>query len=329
MRVRLPPGILAAMSNPDIFGATPTTPITPPVGATVSISGVAIPADIPGPEEASRLKAQFEAVLKELALTLSGHVSTEDGQWAVKGFIDAFRNVYTISSDTKIVSKILEIHLFPQLLAFAEKHGYAVVLAEHQNYYPDISFVLKADKNVKFAVDFKTTYRNPLKPWLCNGFTLGSHGEYFQKRTSTKNIQFPYGTYLGHFCLGIIYDRAEGATIDETRSTPVEELHSITSVISNIQFFVVEKWKIASDKAGSGNTANIGSIKRIECIIKGNGTFSKLGESWFDEYWMNVGKITIPDPKKTGATKKITTLEEFVTYRGGDTRLIVPRSNVE
>lgn len=286
-------------------------------------------ADIPGSEESKQLKANFEEALKELALTLSSHVSTADGQWAVKGFIDAFRNVYTISSDTKIVSKILEIHLFPQILAFAEKYGYAVVLAEHQNYYPDISFVLKADKNVKFAVDFKTTYRNPLKPWLCNGFTLGSHGEYFQKRTSTKNIQFPYGTYLGHFCLGIIYDRAEGATIDETKSTPVEELHSITSVISNIQFFVVEKWKIASDKAGSGNTANIGSIKRIGCIISGNGTFSKLGEAWFDEYWMNVGKITIPDPKRQGATKKISTLEEFVVYRGGDTSLIVPRSSVE
>jgi hypothetical protein len=273
------------------------------------------------------IKAEFETALKSLAETLSGHVSTEDGQWAVKGFIDAFRNVYTISSDTKIVSKILEIHLFPQILAFAEKHGFAVVLAEHQNYYPDISFVLKADESVKFAVDFKTTYRNPEKPWLCNGFTLGSHGKYFEDRTCTKNIQFPYGSYSGHFCLGIIYDRADGATIDETQCKPVEELHSITSVISNIQFFVVEKWKIASDKAGSGNTANIGSIKRIECILSGNGVFSKLGEKWFDDYWMNVGKITTIDAD--GKSKKISTLEEFVNYRGGDVSLIVPRSNVE
>ncbi len=272
-------------------------------------------------------KADFETELRSLAETLSGHVSTDDGQWAIKGFIDICRNVYTISSDTKIVSKILEIHLFPQILAFAEKNGFAVVLAEHQNYYPDISFVFKADESIKFAVDFKTTYRNPVKPWLCNGFTLGSHGKYFEDRTCTKNIQFPYGSYSGHFCLGIIYDRALGATIDETTSRPVEELHSITSVISNIQFFVVEKWKIASDKAGSGNTANIGSIKKIDAIIAGGGIFSNLGEEWFDDYWMNVGKITTMTA--AGTTKKITTLDEFVCYRGGHVSLIVPRSNVE
>jgi hypothetical protein len=92
---------------------------------------------------------------------LRSDVSTEDGQWTVKGFIDICKNVYTISSDTKIVSKILEIHLFPQILAFAQANGYKVVLAEHQNYYPDISFVASDDESVKFAVDFKTTYRNP------------------------------------------------------------------------------------------------------------------------------------------------------------------------
>jgi hypothetical protein len=270
-------------------------------------------------------KTEFENALKEFANTLTGQVSTVDGQWSVKGFIDAFRNVYTISSDTKIVSKILEIHLFPRIIAFADGHDFAIVLAEHQNYYPDISFVSKHHEAVRFAVDFKTTYRIPGKPWLCNGFTLGSHGEYFQNRTSTKNIQFPYGSYSGHFCLGIIYDRADGATIDETRCYRIEELHSITSVISNIQFFVAEKWKIAGDKSGSGNTANIGSIQRIEDILSGNGMFAKLGEEWFDDYWMNFGKIIVKGPD--GKTKRITSLVDFVKYRGGDPSLIVPRNN--
>ena len=148
-------------------------------------------------------KEKFARKLEEFVTELKGHVSTDDGQWTVKGLIDIFKNVYTISSDTKIVSKILEIHLFPKILAFAQANKYKVVLAEHQNYYPDISFVSKHDEAVRFAVDFKTTYRIPGKPWLCNGFTLGSHGEYFQNRTSRKNIQFPYGSYSGHFCLGI------------------------------------------------------------------------------------------------------------------------------
>ncbi|MEY4591893.1 MAG: hypothetical protein RIR18_788 [Pseudomonadota bacterium] len=270
-------------------------------------------------------KEKFARKLEEFVSELSGHVSTDDGQWTIKGFIDIFENVYTISSDTKIVSKILEIHLFPQILAFAQANEYKVVLAEHQNYYPDISFVKASDESIRFAVDFKTTYRNPKKPHLCNGFTLGSHGAYFENRTSTKNIQFSYGSYLGHFCLGIIYDRAVGATIDETKAHRIDELHSIASVASNFHFFVTEKWKIASDKGGSGNTANIGSINNIADIISGKGMFSKLGEHWFDEYWMNYKKITVQDEK--GGTKKISTLREFVEYKNGDASLVVGKRN--
>lgn len=270
-------------------------------------------------------KEDFSGQLVHLVNQLKSHVSTDDGQWTVKGFIDIFRNVYTISSDTKIVSKVLEIHLFPQIMAFAQTAGYKIVLAEHQNYYPDISFVKSDDDSIRFAVDFKTTYRSPKKPHLCNGFTLGSHGEYFTNRTSRKNIQFPYSSYSGHFCLGIIYDRADGVAIDETRIHPVDELKAITSVVKNFEFFITEKWKIASDKRGSGNTANIGSIKNIADIVDGRGMFSKLGESWFDDYWMNYGKITTKGKK--GATRKITRLADFVKYRKGDVSLIVPTSN--
>ncbi|MCF7965708.1 MAG: EcoRV family type II restriction endonuclease [Methylobacter tundripaludum] len=272
-------------------------------------------------------KENFAEKLEEFVTELKEHISTDDGQWTVKGFIDVFKNVYTISSDTKIVSKILEIHLFPKILHFAQTNGFKVVLADHQNYYPDISFVKADDESIKFAVDFKTTYRNPKKPHLCNGFTLGSHGKYFEHRTSTKNIQFPYSSYSGHFCLGIIYDRADGATIDETRAHSIDELHSIVSVVRNFQFFVAEKWQIASDKGGSGNTANIGSINNIADIINGRGMFSRLGEHWFDEYWMNYQKITIQDGK--GGTKKISTLRDFVEYKNGDLSLVVNKRNGE
>lgn len=198
-------------------------------------------------------KQQFEEALRYFVETLQVQISDSEGKWSIKGFIDIYRNIYTISADTKIVSKVLEIHIFPLLLKFAEQNGYRIVLAEHQNYYPDISFVSINDETIRFAVDFKTTYRNPKKPYLCNGFTLGSHGAYFTDRNSTKNIQFPYSSYLGHYCLGIIYDRTSSRDIDETKVYPLEALQSITSVIGNFQFFVAEKWKIASDKGGSGN----------------------------------------------------------------------------
>ena len=272
----------------------------------------------------SELKQEFFHELSQFVSSLDDHVSTDDGQWSIKGFIDVCRNIYTISSDTKIISKVLEIHLFPRILNFAQKTGYRLVLAEHQNYYPDLSFVRADDESIKFAVDFKTTYRLGDYPEFCNGFTLGSHGEYFVNRGSSKNIQFPYGQYSGHFCLGIIYSRHADRELDDAHIYRLEELHSIASVIGNFQFFVAEKWKIASDKSGSGNTANIGSINKISDILSGRGMFSRLGEKWFDDYWMNYGKITITDGN--GKTKKITNLKDFITYRGGDTRLIVPKT---
>lgn len=270
-------------------------------------------------------KQQFETALRSFVESMGKSVSSDDGQWTIKGFIDLFKNVYTISADTKIVSKILEIHLFPGILKFAADNSYKLVLAQHQNYYPDISFVSLHDGNIKFAVDFKTTYRDAKDKNWCNGFTLGSHGEYFIDRTSTKNIQFPYSSYLGHYCLGIIYDRNDLATIDETKVYNIDHLRSITSVVKNFQFFISEKWKITSDRGGSGNTANIGSINYIPDILAGNGMFSKLGEEWFDEYWINYRKIIVKGKK--GVTRKISSLLDFVKYRKGDVSKIVPRKS--
>jgi len=269
-----------------------------------------------------KIKLEFKQALTEFVETLKSHVSTPDDQWTIKGFIDVFRNIYTISADTKIVSKILEIHLFPKLLEFASQHNYRIVLAEQQNYYPDLSFVSADDESIKFAVDLKTTYRLPDNPEFCNGFTLGSHGEYFINRKSNKNIQFPYNEYLGHFCLGIIYSRSHPEKSYESESYRLEELQSITSVINDFQFFVHEKWEIASDYQGSSNTANIGSITNINDILNGNGVFKKLGEKWFDDFWMNYGKIQMATPD--GKVKKITLLKNFLEYRGKEPKLANP-----
>ncbi len=139
-----------------------------------------------------KAKGEFLESLQKFVQRMREYISADDGEWTVKGFIDIYRNIYTISSDTKIVSKILEIHLFPKILEFAEEQNYSIVLAEHQNWYPDLSFVSLTDPRIKFAVDLKTTYHDPQYPGHVNGFTLGSHGAYFKNRTSTKNIQFPY-----------------------------------------------------------------------------------------------------------------------------------------
>lgn len=272
----------------------------------------------------SDIKKEFLDKLKDFSKELTEYVSDKVGGWKVKGFIDIEKSIYTISSDTKIISKILEIQLFPKFQEFADKNGYEIVLAEMQNWYPDLSFVNKKDPKIKFAVDIKTTYRLDDYDGFCNGFTLGSHGEYFRKRTSTKNIQFPYAEYTSHICLGILYTRALSTDIDETKILNLNELDKITSVIKDLVFFAEEKWKISSDKGGSGNTANIGSIQFIDDIIKGNGVFKNLGEKMFDEYWINQGVLKVPDPKKEGNFKKLTKLAEFLEFKGMETDKINP-----
>ena len=272
----------------------------------------------------SDIKIEFLEKLTEFSKELTNYVSDKVGDWKVKGFIDIEKSVYTISSDTKIISKILEIQLFPKFLEFADKNGYEIQLAEMQNWYPDLSFVNKKDPKIKFAVDIKTTYRLDDYTGFCNGFTLGSHGEYFRKRTSTKNIQFPYAEYTSHICLGILYTRALSTDIDETKILKLDELDKITSVIKDLVFFAEEKWKISSDKGGSGNTANIGSIQQIDDIIKGNGVFKNLGEKIFDEYWINQGVLKVPDPNKVGNFKKLTKLTEFLEFKGMNTDKINP-----
>lgn len=104
----------------------------------------------------------------------------------------------------------------------------------------------------------------------------------------------------------------------------VDRLQAIPSVVKDFLFFVREKWEIASDSSGSGNTANIGSITYIEDILNGNGVFKNLGEKWFDEYWMNYGKIRIPT--KDGKTKLLSKLTEYLEYRGMDPKLAYPKT---
>ena len=114
--------------------------------------------------------------------------------------IDVYKKVYEINTDTKLISKIIEIQILPFILKFGKEFNYKVELPKSQNIYPDFTLI-DLELNQKIALDLKTTYKENGKP---KGFTLGSHGTYFKDRKSTKNIMYPYNEYAGHFILGII-----------------------------------------------------------------------------------------------------------------------------
>ncbi len=67
----------------------------------------------------------------------------------------------------------------------------------------------------------------------------------------------------------------------------IADLADIPSVARDFQFFLHEKYRIAADTTGSGNTKNIGSTRYLERLLNGTGVFARLGAEVFDDYWMN------------------------------------------
>jgi hypothetical protein len=230
------------------------------------------------------------------------------GDWSARGVIDARQIVYPLSQDTKLISKIIELMLLPSLKMFAQNHRYALQIAPEQNYYPDITFI--DPDGCKFALDIKTTYRVRGKTDTVSAMTLGSFTGYFRNRNSTKNILYPYGEYAGHFVLGVIYTRVEDLP-HIASPLSLNELDSIRSVIREIEVFIEHKYKIASDRPGSGNTKNIGSVRNITQLLNGSGPFAELGEEVFDDYWRNYQTRDMA----RGKQPPYTNLQEYLVWR--------------
>ena len=253
-------------------------------------------------------KKEFEKLLTEEVKSYKALLETKNNDWIVKGFIDVNKNIYTITNDTKVVSKIIEIILIPKLDAFAKRNGLTLKLPSAQNFYPDLTFKDK-DGNL-FAVDFKSSYYGEDRK--VNGLTLGSYWGYFRNRSVKKNTDYPYGDYKCHLVLGMLYKQS---VVEENEKDVygIDELDVIKSVIEQFIFFVQPKWKIASDRPGSGNTRNIGGIVDIDKLVSGEGTFSKLGEDVFDHYWMNF--YNAADATKAGIGKpRYNNLKTYQAY---------------
>ena len=171
-------------------------------------------------------------------------LSTSSGDWSVKGFIDVARNIYTISVDTKVISKVIELMLFPVLQRFAKESNFEIYFSAEQNHYPDITFISKNKK--KIALDLKSTYRK--SDDVVSGFTLGAFTGYFRFRDSDKNITFPYKEYHKHYVLGVIYTQQKDL-IDESRVYAISDIEKIVSVV---KAHYVKKVKGAMRKTGGG-----------------------------------------------------------------------------
>lgn len=234
--------------------------------------------------------------------------------WEVSGLVSSNGMLYSLGSDSKLIGRIFELILYGILQEIANENGYILQPSDQQTVYPDFTLMKSLEDDKKIAIDIKTTYRSFRKDGqpFAYGFTLGSYASFI--RNGTKNIMFPYKQYVKHYIVGCIYTRNEQATEGKTYS--LNELSILPVPYKDVEIFVQEKYKIAGDKPGSGNTENIGSYKtnRMDYLINGEGPFSVLGIEIFEDYWRGY-------PKYRQEIKNYTSLDgyfEFYMKKGID-----------
>ena len=259
---------------------------------------------------------EFQNALSDEVKNYKKILETNESDWIIKGFVDVNKKVYTFTSDTKVISKLIELILIPHLKIFAQKCKLTLELPSSQNFYPDLTF--KDSEGNIFAVDFKTSYYSDKNK--VNGLTLGSYWGYFRNRGVKSNTDYPYGDYKCHLVLGILYKQSD-VSINEKQIYCIDDLKIIKSVIESFLFFVQPKWKIASDRPGSGNTRNIGAVSDIDRLLNGEGTFSKLGEDVFDDYWTNY--FNLADAKALGlGSPRYNNLNSYKKYLEAQKKLL-------
>lgn len=218
---------------------------------------------------------------------LEAELSKLQGSYEVCGIIDRAGAVYPLGADTKVLSTIFELVSRPAVYAAAQKLGLQVIEPTVQNHYPDFTLCTGPNCKQKIAVDVKTTYR--ISDGDKFGYTLGGYTSFIREGNEKKNIVFPFGDYTEHWVIGFVYNRVAQKKAGAEHLYKVDQLAEIPLPFSNVEFFVQEKWRVASDRAGSGNTTNIGSINgTINEFRDGTGPFKSEDE--FLEYWRGYGR---------------------------------------
>ena len=225
--------------------------------------------------------------MTNLRTILEQELGKLSGSYEVCGIVDRAGCVYPLGADTKVLSTIFELVSRPAVYAAAQQLGMEVREPSVQNHYPDFTLHTGEDCNRKIAVDIKTTYR--IKDDDEFWYTLGGYTSFIRPGNEKKNIVYPFTDYAEHWVVGFVYNRIAEKKSGAEHRYPLSQISEIPLPFGNVEFFVQEKWRIASDRAGSGNTTNIGSISgTIDDFRAGDGPFQS--EQEFLDYWREYGR---------------------------------------
>lgn len=190
-------------------------------------------------------------------------------EWNFVGILDTKKILHPIPKNIQIQA-LFEYLAMKRLKQLAKKLECDIIPASNTREYPDATLEGGKLGDKKIAVDVKTSRR--ISSNSISGFTIGSYAGYFRNPTKKRaGCRIPYGDFTEHFIVGFIYDWDEDA--------------DTLNMVSNIEYIVQEKWKIASKTTGTGTTTAMGSIKNIEDIRNGKGEFNSKDD--FLSYWRN------------------------------------------
>lgn len=221
----------------------------------------------------------------------------------IYGILDCNNILHSLGTDSKIIGRIFEILSQPILEKIAKEKDLTLETPSSQTEYPDFIMIDKKNPPKKVAIDIKTTYITDTNKQI--KFTLGSFASYM--RNNTKNIKYKYTDYAFHYVIGYIYKRNNAA--QESATFQYIDKNNVVCPYKEVKYFMQEKYKIAGDKPGSGNTENIGSIStsNFSTFKDGTGPFACLGKDIYNLYWKYY-------PKYRAKEKEYTNLEEFIEW---------------
>ena len=173
-----------------------------------------------------------------------------------------------LPTEPAALANLVEIELREHLVAAANTATGVIIRLGTERSYPDIELTGSDFGGSVHAADIKCARRAKSGKSLQSSIALYTGNTYFLwPQLKFSGILRPYGEYDSHLAIVVIYD-----------------FHSDRPErIGNLQLVAHESWRLASKSRASGTREYVGSVRRIEQLINGEGEFES--QEAFETYW--------------------------------------------
>ena len=202
--------------------------------------------------------ASFKTLLRE---ALKGY------RFNVRGLLLDDGSVAPLPRESSVIGKVVEVtiieHLKRRLLTTSDLD---VLAASSDRVYPDLTFTGSRIAPHRFGLDVKCARRNKSGKRTQSAISIGTFdAEYFHyPKEKVGNITMAYGDYRAHLALIVLYDYQD-------------------TTAKNVEWLIVEKWRVATRKRSSGTRCYIAATNVIDRLRREDGDFESEDE--FNAFW--------------------------------------------